>query len=252
MVLDGWILYLAIAVLVVWLIALCWAARSTIKRYPWTSGIREKLTAVAFISAAIAVAALLAMHLSWLSIDISQKMGDRGIAVIAKFLFWPTLFGFLLSIGGSGKIRFVAMGSCLLTGCWWLTLAVDAAISMGASTARHPVVYRIPNGYVGNIYVHYEVQGAPPLPVVHSTIEVTFPRDGIVRTSSKMEDGWAHDTYFYYSPNGQLTELKDTNWGGGGMIWGETVGGDSDGHGGLTHITEKLFIGTEQQFKAQP
>jgi len=252
MVLDGWTLFLALTVLVVWLLALCWATRFALKRYPWTAGIREKLTAVAFISAATAVAALLALHLSWISVDISQKLGDRGISIISEFLFWPTLLGFLLSIGGSGRIRFAAMGSCLLTGLLWLSLFITAAISMGGPTSRHSVTYRIPNGYVGEVYVHYGVKGAAPLPLVHHAIEVTFPSDGVVRTSSKLEDGWGRDTYFYYSPTGQVVELKETDWGGGGMIWGGNVGGSSDGHGGMTDTTEQFFVGTEQQFKAQP
>jgi hypothetical protein len=220
--------------------------------HPWTAGIREKQTAIAFASAATAVLALLALHLSWISVDISQKLGDNGIAIIAKFLFWPTVLGFFLCIGGAGKIRFVAMGSCVLTGLWWLSLFMTAAISMGVSTARHSVTYRIPNGYIGEVYVHYGVQGAAPLPIVHGAIEITFPNDGVVQTSSKLEDGWAHDTYFYYSQNGQLKELRDTNWGGGGMIWGANVGGTSDGHGGMRDITEQFFVGTEQQFKTQP
>ena len=252
MVLDGWKLLVAIAVLVVWLLALCWTTRFALKRYPWAAGIREKQTTIAFISAAVAVLALLAMHLSRISVDVSQRLGDRGISIMAKFLFWPTLLGFFLSIGAAGKIRFAAMGSCLLTGLWWLILLTQAAISMGASTVRHPVTYRIPNGFVGEVYVHYGVQGAAPLPMAHNSIEVTFPSDGVVRTSSKLEDGWAHDTYLYYSATGQLSELKDTGWGGGGMIWGASVGGTSDGHGGMTDTTEQFFVGTEQQFKALP
>jgi len=61
-----------------------------------------------------------------------------------------------------------------------------------------------------------------------------------------MEEGWAKDDYYYYSPSIQK-EIKSTGWGGGGLVWGECTRSDPKVVG--YNIIESFFIGTEQQFK---
>jgi hypothetical protein len=252
MTITGRVLYMIVAILVAWLLFLCWAiwkARATVST---AHGRRHNMTLAGLVSSSIAVGALLALHLSWTSVAVSQKLGEAGISIIAKFLFWPTLIGLVTSLCGIGKIRFVGVASCIVTGLWWFSLFMEAAISMSGPTVRHPIRYLIPDNYVGWVAVEYGVSETPELPLKSGAIQIKFPENGVVKTQSKLEDGWAHDSYYSYATSGQVKPMKDTGWGGGGMIWAATVGGDSDGHSGMNHITEQFFVGTEDQYKHSP
>lgn len=109
---------------------------------------------------------------------------------------------------------------------------------MGAPLARHPVKYLIPEGYVGWVQVKFGVPTAPALPLEGRMIVCHFPEDGLLSTSSSVEEGWAKDQYFYYMSDGSTEALKETGWGYGGMVWGSQ-----------NSATEEYFyVGTEQQF----
>lgn len=252
MTISGKPLYLVLMILMAWLLALCWALWQRRANTHANQGTRDKLAALGLVCSTVAVGALLALHLSWISAALSQRMGTTGIRIITLFLFWPTLIGFFTSLFATGKIRFISLGTCILTGSWWLSLWMQAAISMGASTVRHPISYSIPEGYIGWVAIEYNVSGTPKLPLRNGSFQVKFPSTGILRTQSSIEDGWARDQYVYYSSSGQTKTLKDTGWDGGGMIWAATVSGDSDGRGGMNHIEEKFFVGTEDQYKQSP
>ncbi|HKG59293.1 MAG TPA: hypothetical protein VKB05_05895 [Pyrinomonadaceae bacterium] len=70
---------------------------------------------------------------------------------------------------------------------------------------RRPANVYIPNGYVGWVRIEYEVKGAPELerdffgPWEYQR----FPKSGLLRTSSKLNDGAASVNYFYYSDGGE-------------------------------------------------
>ena len=65
------------------------------------------------------------------------------------------------------------------------------------------------------------MQGAPPLPKEEGEYIITIPAEGILRTSSPEQYGWAHDRYYYYS--GQtMRSLPDS--GEAAMIWGKLNG----------------------------
>ncbi len=240
---NGRPLILVLILLAAWFSVLCglaWRAFKTRK----SAGRRNYLTIAGLGCAAVAVGALLALHLTWISTDLSQGLGVGTIRILALFLFWPTLAGFVLNIGGAGRIRFFGLGTCLATGLWWFTLAMGSAISMGAPIARHPTRFLIPKAYIGWIKIEYG-KDAPPLEMSNGKYICRIPASGVLATSSPLEEGWAKDEYFYYSEDGSTEVLPHTGWGGGGMIWAGSMTGNSPS---ARQFTESFYVGREDQY----
>lgn len=240
---SGRPLVLVCILLAAWFSLLC---RVTWKAYRTrTSGARRiSLTIAGLCCSAVAVGALLALHLSWISPKLSQGLGVATIRILALLLFWPTLLGFVFSIIGTGRIRFFGLATCLATGLSWFTLAMGSAISMGAPMARHPTRFLIPKGYVGWIKIEYG-RNAPPLEMSNGKYICRLPASGALATNSPLEDGWARDEYLYYSEDGSTEVLPESGWGGGGMIWAGSVSADSPG---AKQFTESFYVGTEDQY----
>ncbi len=190
--------------------------------------------------------ALLALHLSWISPDISQHLGVSTIKVLSLFLFWSTLLGFFLTLTGSGKVRFLGMGTSILTGMWWFYLAMGAGISMSAPIARHANRFLIPHGYIGWVEIKYDEKDAPLLPNDHGMFSYRIPITGLLRTASSLETGWASDEYFYFADDGSLHPLKSTGWGAGGAIWGNEV--ETQEVSGRSKTALYFFVGPEQRY----
>src|SRR5215469_9969125 len=191
MVLTGRALVLVLFVLAAWFSLLCglaWKAYRTGK----SGGRRNYLTIAGLGCAAVAVGALLALHFTWISPDLSQGLGVGTIRILALLLFWPTLVGLVLNTGGTGRIRFFGLATCLATGLWWFTLATGSAISMGAPVARHPTRFLIPQGYIGWIKIEYG-RNATPLQMSNGKYICRIPATGVLATSSPLEEGWAKD-----------------------------------------------------------
>ena len=111
---SGRPLVLVLILLAAWFLLLCGVAWKAYRaRKSW--GRRNYVTIAGVGCAAVAVGALLALHLTWMSPDLSQGLGVGTIRILALFLFWPTLAGLVLSIGGAGRIRFFGLGTCLAT-----------------------------------------------------------------------------------------------------------------------------------------
>ena len=148
-------------------------------------------------------------------------------------------------------MRFLGIGTTLITGLWWLKLYMAAAISMGApALARHPNKYLVPEGYVGWVSVRYGEKDANELEVENGTRICQIPDVGLLRTSSPLEEGWAKDEYFYYSQDGSLHRLRSTGWGAGGMIWGDSAEWkQTSGGTAPAQITQYFYIGTEEQYQ---
>ncbi len=248
MPLGGKWLGLTLIVLLLWLAFLCrvwWG----LLRQPMPDQrlwVRHRIALAGLGFSIVAVGSLLLLHLSWISVSVSQHLGVTAIRVLALFLFWPTIAGFLLSAVGSGRKRSWGVGSCLITGLWWLSLATTAGISMGAPLARHPTRFLIPANYVGWIEVEYGQTTAPVLPMNKGALICQIPADGILVTSTPLEQGWAKDEYFYYSQDGSVSELRDTGWGKGGMIWANTVEGCGSAP---VQLTERFYVGTEESYR---
>jgi len=122
---------------------------------------------------------------------------------------------------------------------------------MGTPTTRHPTHYLIPAGYEGWVEIEYGAEG-PSLPYRNGIYICRIPADGVLVTSSVLEDGWAQDEYFYYGSNGSLKSLPATDWGKGGMIWAGETGFDQESGVATPHrLNEKFFVGTESQYRGQ-
>lgn len=113
---------------------------------------------------------------------------------------------------------------------------------------RTPSRYVLPDGYVGWVIIHFQQSGFPSVPLRDGELEFDFPPNGVVRTNSQQQSGAARDHYFYRTSSGALTELKETGWGGGGMIWDESSGA-TEVPGGHEDRTEQFFVGNERQEK---
>jgi hypothetical protein len=128
----------------------------------------------------------------------------------------------------------------LLTGAaWWVGVSAK-------NSTRHPSRFLIPNGYTGWVRVEFEVQGTPPLAVQDGEYVLRILSDGILRTSSAEQYGWAKDHYYYYSSQGTRS-LPDS--GQASVIWGKINGKQSGALGKQKY--EEFFVGTMQQFRTQ-
>ena len=252
MPLSGRWLGLALVVLVLWLTFLCriWWGLLNRSKPDVRLGVRDRFTLAGIGFSVIAVGALLLLHLSWISVAVSQHFGVSAIKVLSSFLFWPTLAGLLFSAAGSGRRRFFGIGSCLITGLWWFSLAMTAAISIGAAPiTRHPTKFLIPAGYVGWVAVKHGEMKAPPLQINSGNFICQIPPDGLLVTSSPLEQGWAKDEYFYYSQDGSTHALVETGWGRGGMIWGNSNEWLQAPSGSTpVQITEYFYVGPEARY----
>jgi hypothetical protein len=250
MVLSGTILYAVLAFLAAWLFCLLYGTYrfATSMRRPDDRRVLFWVNLSAFILASVAVASLLLLHASWITPEVSQRLGIRFVGFLANLSVFPSAIGLFLSFFGKGKMRGLAAISCLGSGVWWLVLAIDSGIAMGAPLARHPIRYLIPDRYVGWVEVRYGVSGSPRLPIQNSVLVCRIPASGSLATSSTLEDGWAEDEYDYYDANGALRRLRETGWSGGGQIWGvemsRSVGSEAD-----PERDEYIYVGSEEQFK---
>jgi hypothetical protein len=137
----------------------------------------------------------------------------------------------------------------IVVGAFSLALLLSLALWLGW-TGRHSSLrssrFLILEGYTGWIRVEFEVQGAPPLSTEGGEYILRIPADGILRTSSPEQYGWARDHYYYYSAEG-VHPIPDS--GGAPLIWGK-INGEAFGAGGKRKY-EEFFVGTAQQFKKQ-
>ena len=244
MVVSGLLLVLILVLLAAWFSLLCGAAWKTYRTRK--SGARRNYLTIAGLGcAALAVGSLLALHLTWISTDLSKDLGVGTIRSLALLLLWPSLVGLVLNVGGTGRIRFLGLATCLATGLWCFILAMGSAISMGAPIARHPTRFLIPKAYIGWVKIEYG-RNAPPLEMSNGKYICRIPATGVLSTSSPLEEGWAKDEYFYYSDDGSTEILPDTGWGGGGMIWAGSVSGTSPN---AKQFTETFYVGREDQYR---
>jgi hypothetical protein len=141
---------------------------------------------------------------------------------------------------GSARIITGVLTLALLTGvALWLSISAR-------NSTRHSSRFLISEGYTGWIRVEFEAQGASPLPMQDGEFVLKIPADGVLRTSSKEQYGWAKDHYYYESATG-VRPLPDS--GQGGLIWGK-INGEESGSSGKRKY-EEFFVGTAQQFKDQ-
>ena len=166
MVLTGHTLLIILVILTLWFAMILAASARTIKQLTNQKGmvVRSRLTLAGMFFASLAVGSLLLLHLTWITPEISQRFGALTIRLLATILFWSSLTGFLSTIVGIGKLRYLGIATCAIAGIWFLFLYVSATISMtGTALPRHPARTFIPDGYVGWVEIKYGIKSAPPL-----------------------------------------------------------------------------------------
>jgi Family of unknown function (DUF6843) len=62
---------------------------------------------------------------------------------------------------------------------------------------RLPISYELPKGYTGWVTVKYEKPDAPPLERIGKRFIIKISNNGFAETSSRLEEGWAEDEYFW-------------------------------------------------------
>jgi len=95
--------------------------------------------------------------------------------------------------------------------------------------------------------VDFRVDDAPALPIEDNYYIFRFPQTGQLVTSTDIEFGRAKDEFYYYSGDARRM-LESTEYGDGGMIWGQFNGFEGSGtdqHARFLYF----FVGTEEQFR---
>jgi hypothetical protein len=141
------------------------------------------------------------------------------------------------AVNRSTRIVVAALTIAMLTGALWL--------GTNARNATHRASrFLIPAGYTGWIRVEFEVPDAPRLPMENGQYILKIPPDGILRTSSTEQHGWAQDHYYYDSAQG-VRALPES--GPAELVWGRINGEKSAASGKRKY--EEFFVGTAQQFR---
>ena len=110
---------------------------------------------------------------------------------------------------------------------------------------RPPTRFLIPSGYVGWVRIEYRVPNARPLVREGKYLLVRLNKDGTLKTSTDLPEGWGHDQFFYFWENSRK-QLTNAGWCKGGMIWDEVPGKDDKSAPFL-----KFFVGNEDQFRLE-
>lgn len=251
---SGGQLILIFLLLTVWLSGLIWSLITgfTSPRLSKAPKWRRALTYAGLALCLLSVGCLWLLVLSWFSPALSQRSEGWPYYITTAAVFWSTVAGLFVGLVGIGVRRALAVGTSLVAGLCWFWISFVAGISMGPTVARHSVKYLIPDRYTGWVVVLYDEPTAPPLPVVKGEIVCKFPADGILRTSSLFEDGWAKDKFFYYSTDGSLHQLRDRSWVSGGMIWDGSVSYELPAGEIPKQFDKMYFVGSEEQFHHAP
>lgn len=114
---------------------------------------------------------------------------------------------------------------------------------------RTAVVYEIPEGYRGWVEIDYERSDCPALPLTEGKYVIAISKDGRACTSSAPEVGTALDEFYFVGS--QRTRIPVTGWGGGGLIWGHTIGTVS-GYGSKRRTRGGFFVGSESEYRSAP
>lgn len=78
--------------------------------------------------------------------------------------------------------------------------------SFGQQVAE-PVIYLIPAGYMGNVYIFHNVPDGVPLKREDSAQVYEIPKDGILRSQSSEISGLYLAQYFYLTPDGKREKI---------------------------------------------
>lgn len=123
-------------------------------------------------------------------------------------------------------------------------LELDIALELSHYPNLHPSKFLVPRGFVGWLFLDYNVKNAQPAPTDGGFKVFRFPDTGALQIATSGPERGADDQYFFYSPDGSLEEIPPDYRNGKGMIWG-VYEGTRDG----TLSQFGFFVGTEEQYK---
>jgi hypothetical protein len=126
-------------------------------------------------------------------------------------------------------------------------LCAACLVNCRSELRRHPCRYLIPEGYVGWVKIEYEVSNAPPLALDNGVYVYNIPPNGVLKTSSSVEEGWAKDEYLYVAGD-HTYPLLSTLSGEGGLIWGGGYG-ETSIKGEVTERYGHFFVGPEAEYE---
>lgn len=181
-----------------------------------------------------------------------MKLPYVAIALLIFATAYSAIVGFTHRGGGRRSWTFpesASRSARLFVGAFTLASLAGLALWLGMSarnSTHRSSRFLIPEGYTGWVRIEFEVQDAPPLPVEGAQYVLKIPSDGVLRTSSAEQYGWAQDYYYYYSAQG-VRALPDS--GPAELIWGK-INGEASGSKGKRKY-EEFFVGAAQQFKEQ-
>jgi hypothetical protein len=135
---------------------------------------------------------------------------------------------------------------------FWRSLAIGLVVLAGVACAgdsRPPDVFEIPENYQGWVAIEFSRPECQPIPAVDGKLVFRIPASGYLCTSSSPTFGVATDQYWYVGKN--RTQIHQTGWGGGGLIWDEATG-ESEVAGKPKRVFMNFFVGTEQQERKAP
>jgi len=124
---------------------------------------------------------------------------------------------------------------------------LDAVVAIVGREPRHEV-YELPPGFRGWVVITLENSDCPPLDVRDGVTYFHVGADGTVCTSGREPAGAYVAKYIYVDE--PRTELKESAWGAGGMIWGESTAVMD--LSGLKISRHYFFVGSEKDFRAGP
>ena len=75
---------------------------------------------------------------------------------------------------------------------------------------RKPSIYEFPEGFRGWVFVFLEEDDAPALKTTEEGTVFSIPKNGVIRTSSSIPNGWATDSYYWISSTGTRKRFGTT------------------------------------------
>jgi hypothetical protein len=105
--------------------------------------------------------------------------------------------------------------------CLFIIIICSIVFSSCGVKRRVPISYELPKGYTGWVTVKYEKQNAPSLERIGGRYIIKISNDGFAETSSRLEEGWAADEYFWQD-GGEKVILQQNTEDKKSRIFGES------------------------------
>ncbi|PYU05793.1 MAG: hypothetical protein DMG33_09965 [Acidobacteria bacterium] len=123
----------------------------------------------------------------------------------------------------------------LIVGTYLIAVMIHDGIS-------RPVQVELPKGYRGWVVINYEDPSCPHLGRRGLFLVISISSSGHACTSESASKGWQYVRYESRDPEGRVTEIRQSGWGGGGLIWAESYPDQMK--------VERFFVGSEHELNS--